>query len=105
MVGKMPCVTPAPCLCLLPCVVFFRFAESDSKFVISAGVAYGKFNHHILHDQPANQPSYTSHTMSSLLHIACRIQAAVKAYNSVKGNTDRAKWKAGFENEQVRPIF
>ena len=55
--------------------------------------------------QPATKPSYTSDIMSSLLHIARNVQAAVKAYNSVKENTDRAKWKAGFENEQVCPRF
>ena len=43
--------------------------------------------------------------MSSILHIACRIQAAVQAYNSVKGHADREKWKARFEDERVLPLF
>jgi hypothetical protein len=43
--------------------------------------------------------------MSSILHIACRIQTAVKAYNSVKEYADREKWKAHFENEKVCPLF
>lgn len=41
--------------------------------------------------------------MSSLLHCACRFQAAVKAYNSVKDFADRKKWKAQFANDRVRP--
>ena len=42
--------------------------------------------------------------MSSLLHVACRVQAAVKAYNSVKDYADREKWKAQFVKEKVRPV-
>ena len=96
-----------PALRLAPCVFcfFWGFAESDSDFVVPSLTASSTTTFYILHNQLANQPSHTSHTMSSLLHIASHIQAAVKAYNSVKEHADREKWKAGFENEKVRPMF
>jgi hypothetical protein len=43
--------------------------------------------------------------MSSLLHIAHRIEAAVEAYISVKEHADWELWKAGFEDEKVRREF
>jgi hypothetical protein len=39
--------------------------------------------------------------MTSLLHVASRVEAAVKAYNSVKEHTDLELWKAEFEKERV----
>ncbi|KAF8260935.1 hypothetical protein EI94DRAFT_1811028 [Lactarius quietus] len=42
--------------------------------------------------------------MSSLLHIASRIQAAVLAYTSVMDHTDLEKWKAQFQNEKAKSI-
>lgn len=44
-------------------------------------------------------------TMSSLLHIAHRIEAAVEAYISVKEHANWELWKAGFEDEKVRREF
>jgi hypothetical protein len=43
--------------------------------------------------------------MSSILHVACRIQAAVKAYCSVKEHADRELWEAQFFEERVRTFF
>jgi hypothetical protein len=39
--------------------------------------------------------------MSSLLHIASRIQAAAEAYASVMEHTDVQKWRVQFQNEKV----
>jgi len=37
--------------------------------------------------------------MSSLLHIACLVEAAVKAYILVKEHTDTELWKTAFVNK------
>ncbi|KAF8259612.1 hypothetical protein EI94DRAFT_1813055 [Lactarius quietus] len=42
--------------------------------------------------------------MSSLLCIASRIQAALRAYTSVMDHTDLEKWKAQFQNEKAKSI-
>jgi hypothetical protein len=39
--------------------------------------------------------------MSSLLHIAHRVEAAVKAYISIKEHANWELWKAGFSDEKV----
>jgi len=39
--------------------------------------------------------------MSNLLQIAARVEAAVAAYKSVRGFTDREKWKEMFKKEFV----
>jgi hypothetical protein len=43
--------------------------------------------------------------MSSLLNIAARIEAAVKAYISVRQMADREVWKEKFEGERVSTPF
>ena len=43
--------------------------------------------------------------MSSLLHAASRIQAAVNAYNSVQDWADQEKWRAQFVKENVCPLL
>ena len=43
--------------------------------------------------------------MSSLLHIASRIQAAAEAYASVMEHTDVQKWRVQFQNEKVCTLF
>ena len=39
--------------------------------------------------------------MSTLLRIAARVEAAVEAYNSIRGFANKTLWKAGFEREMV----
>jgi hypothetical protein len=39
--------------------------------------------------------------MTELLRIASKIEAAVTAYKSIQGITDRQEWKKKFEREQV----
>jgi hypothetical protein len=39
--------------------------------------------------------------MTSFLHIASRVEAAIEAYNSVGGFTDREEWKAKLRREKV----
>jgi hypothetical protein len=63
---------------------------------------YGNFNC-ISHQHISHQPSTTA--MSSLLHAACRIEAAVNAYRSVKEHADRELWKVKFETEKVCKSF
>jgi hypothetical protein len=43
--------------------------------------------------------------MSSLLHFASRIEAAVASYVSVKGATDMEKWRHQFDQEKVSIYF
>ncbi|KAH9037993.1 hypothetical protein EDB83DRAFT_2318521 [Lactarius deliciosus] len=42
--------------------------------------------------------------MSSLLEIACRVEAAMDAYGSVKGHTDKELWKKQLEHEKDKSI-
>jgi hypothetical protein len=44
-------------------------------------------------------------TMTSLLSIASRIEAAVATYVSVRDVTDRAEWKRHFDEEKVSALF
>lgn len=39
--------------------------------------------------------------MTTLLHIASRVEAAEEVYSSVRSFTDKAQWKAKFEEEMV----
>ena len=39
--------------------------------------------------------------MTSLLHIAARLEAAVESYAAVRDLTDGAEWKRHFEEEKV----
>jgi hypothetical protein len=43
--------------------------------------------------------------MSSLLEIACRVEAAIDAYDSVREHTDTELWKKQLEQEKVHAIF
>jgi hypothetical protein len=50
------------------------------------------------------QPLSTS-IMSSLLHVAYRVEAAAKAYSSIKEHADQVVWKARFSDEKVCTLF
>jgi hypothetical protein len=39
--------------------------------------------------------------MTTLLHIASRVEAAVEAYISVRDISDRGEWKENFRGEKV----
>lgn len=43
--------------------------------------------------------------MSSLLHVAYRVEAAAKAYSSIKEHADQVVWKARFSDEKVCTLF
>jgi hypothetical protein len=43
--------------------------------------------------------------MSSLLHIASRIEAAVVSYVSVQDTADSTEWKHHFDQERVSVAF
>jgi hypothetical protein len=61
---------------------------------------------HFQHFSPTTSSQFTlNFAMSSLLHIACRVEAAVEAYISVKEYANWELWKAGFSKENVRKVF
>ena len=49
-----------------------------------------------LHHFPLPNPE-----MTTLLHIASRVEAAVEAYMSVRDISDRGEWKEKFRGEKV----
>lgn len=70
-------------------------------------LSYGKFNFsQTAHDTRFfPTPIPPTATMSSLLIVASRVQAAVKAYCSAKEHADWAQWKGQFVKEKVRKSY
>ena len=51
--------------------------------------------------------SFPPDDMSSLLHIASRVEAAVSSYVSVRdfADTDTDEWRRRLDQEKVNPLF
>ena len=67
---------------------------SNSNFNVATNLSHSNLPYSLPHDN-----------MSSLLHIASKVEAAVAGYVLVRDFTDTDKWRRWFDQERVSDSF